>query len=245
MPELQIDELIRPQNIRKLVQKTVDTYPLDWKVVHEALQNAKDAVQKAARPGAIHIVLDVTTQSVRVTDNGCGFPYNIDLLGIGGTDKDEETDWRINGSQGVGIKAVIFSTVRFRLESVHGGKRWEAWIDRASDYLQGLPVTLKITEPVETPNPTGTTVEYRFEGSPVLDFLNSVVNQHLTSVHEHLARDDLARVKLIIEFYFRAYTYAGDVNRLLDGQGVVPMTINVVILATGEVPSALDPVLRD
>ena len=137
MTEIQIDSLIKPQNIRKLLQKTVDTYPLEWKVVHEILQNAKDAIQKRGEAGRIDITLDVSSQSVSVTDNGRGFPFDLDLLGIGGTDKDEESDWRINGNQGVGIKAVIFSTSSFKLNSVTEGMRWQAWIDNANAYLRG------------------------------------------------------------------------------------------------------------
>lgn len=137
MKEIDVDDLISPPNIRKLVQKTVDTYPLDWKVVHEAVQNAKDAIQKTGNPGVIDVVLNVTENRVTVSDNGCGFPYDLDLLGIGGTDKDEEYDWRINGNQGVGIKAVIFSTSSFKLASVVDGRRWEAWIEGANGYLEG------------------------------------------------------------------------------------------------------------
>ncbi len=35
--EIPISSLIDPDNIRRLVKKTVDTYPLEWKVVHETL----------------------------------------------------------------------------------------------------------------------------------------------------------------------------------------------------------------
>lgn len=243
MTELNVDDLIRPQNIRKLIQRTVETYPLDWKVVHEALQNSKDAIQKNGKPGSISVVLNLDKQSVRVSDDGCGFPYDQDLLGIGGTDKDQGSDWRISGNQGVGIKAVIFSTAHFKLDSVRDGKRWEMWIDGARRYLEGRPCTLHITSPTETPAPQGTTVEYSFDDSSVTEFVNSVVEHYYPLVHDHLARDPLGKIKLALEYYFRSYSYAGDVNRLLEFEGVVPIEITVALEGKGPMPSGLDPQL--
>ena len=242
MREVNVNDLIKPPNIRKLIQKTVDTYPLEWKVVHEALQNAKDAIQKREEKGHIEIVLDVSTQSVTVADNGCGFPYDLDLLGIGGTDKDQDYDWRINGNQGVGIKAVIFSTSGFKLDSVRDGKRWQAWIEGAHKYLTEADAEciLKVTDPVETPDPQGTRVEYSFPGDEVTRFVNGILDTHLGAVHESLARDAKDRLSLALEFYFRSQSYAGDVNRLLRLAGIVPMDITVTVLATGELPASLN-----
>jgi len=245
MKEISVDALIRPLNIRKLVQKTVDTYPLDWKVVHEAVQNAKDAIQKSGRPGVIDIALDLGQNRVAVADNGCGFPYDLDLLGIGGTDKDEEDDWRISGNQGVGIKAVMFSSSSFKLDSVVDGTKWQAWIEGANRYLEGEESILKVTEPVETPDPTGTRVEYSFPDASVTRLINSVVSQHYPSVHDHLARDPLEKLKLALEYYFRSFSYAGDVNRLLELEGIVPITINLTITAKGEPPEGLHEPLRE
>lgn len=245
MKEINVDDLISPLNIRKLVQKTVDTYPLDWKVVHEAVQNAKDAIQKTGRPGVIDIALDLAQNRVTVADDGCGFPYDVDLLGIGGTDKDEEYDWRISGNQGVGIKAVIFSSSSFKLDSVVDGTKWQAWIEGANRYLEGEESILKVTEPVETPDPTGTRVEYSFPDGSVTRFVNSVVSQHYPYIHDHLARDPLQKVKLTLEYYFRSFSYAGDVNRLLELEGIVPMSINLTITAKGEPPEGLYEPLRE
>jgi hypothetical protein len=244
MREISVDQLIKPQNIRKLVQKTVDTYPLDWKVVHEAVQNAKDAIQKTGRPGVIGIALDLTENRVTVADDGCGFPYDLDLLGIGGTDKDEEYDWRISGNQGVGIKAVIFSSSSFKLDSVVDGTKWQAWIEGADSYLEGGDPILKVTEPVETPDPTGTRVEYSFPDGSVTTFVNSVVSEHYPYVHDHLARDPLGKVKLTLEYYFRSFSYAGDVNRLLELEGIVPISISLTITARGGPQGGLYEPLR-
>ena len=241
MRELNLDDLIKPPNIRKLIQKTVDTYPLAWKVVHEALQNAKDAIQKRGEKGRIDIVLDVSKQAVSVADNGCGFPYDLDLLGIGGTDKDIEYDPRIDGNQGVGIKAVIFSTVTFRLNSVRDGKRWEAWIENANKYLNegASDCVLQVTDPQDTRDPQGTRVEYTFQGDEVVQFVNEVMDTHLGAVHEHLARDPVSRAQLALEFYFRSQSYAGDVNGLMGLPDIVPIDITVTLTASGDIPPSL------
>ena len=237
MRSIPVDDLIKPANVRKLIQKTVDTYPLAWKVVHEALQNAKDAIQKTGRAGTISITMDVASKTVSVKDDGCGFPYDLDLLGIGGTDKDAVDDWRIGGNQGVGIKAVLFSTSTFKLDAVSEGKRWQAWVDGAKDYLLGEPCSLQVAEPVDTPDKSGTTVEYSFPDDSITQFLNNVITEHYPHVHEHLGRDELERLKLAFEFYLRSYSYAGDVNRLLEADGIVPIRISLTIV--GDVPTDL------
>lgn len=241
--EVHVEELIKPANIRKLVQKTVDTYPLEWKVVQEAVQNAKDAIQKAGKPGTVEITLDVGQQSVTVTDNGCGFPPDLDLLGIGGTDKDDPYEAFISGNQGVGIKAVIFSSSSFKLDSVHGGRRWQAWIDGANRYLTGERPILKITDPVESPDAAGTKVEYSFAEDWVTQFVNDVLTRHVPMVREHLCKDPADKVRLAFEFHFRSFSYAGDVQRLLGYEGIFPITFRISLVATGGPPPSLDSVL--
>lgn len=242
--QVQVEELIRPANIRKLLQKTVDTYPLEWKVVQEALQNAKDAIQKAGRPGTVQIELDVGRESVTVTDDGCGFPPNLDLLGIGGTDKDDPYEPFVSGNQGVGIKAVIFSSNSFKLDSVHKGQRWQAWIEGANRYLTGKRPVLKVTDPVESPDPSGTRVEYSFPENWVTQFVNDVVTSHVPTVREHLCKELADKVRLAFEFHFRSFSYAGDVQALLGCDGVVPTTFRVSVVATGGPSARLDPMLR-
>jgi hypothetical protein len=68
-------------------------------VVHEALQNAKDAVRRTGEAGHIEVELDVGEQSVTVKDSGVGFPPDQSLLCFGGTDKDEDRDWGLNAQQ--------------------------------------------------------------------------------------------------------------------------------------------------
>ena len=90
MTTITFEKLLNVGNLRKLAARTVETYPMAWKVVHEALQNAKDAVRRTGHQGRINILFDVAEQRVTVQDDGVGFPFKMDLLGFGGTDKDTD-----------------------------------------------------------------------------------------------------------------------------------------------------------
>lgn len=240
-------ELTKLENFRKLARRTVETYPDAWKVVHEALQNAKDAIRKSGRGGTIAVELDVSAQTVRVADDGVGFPHDrADLLGFGGTDKDTSGDPGIHGRQGVGLKAVILSTKQFRLESVCGGRHWAATIDDADGMLEGQDPRLQIGEALPAPpgSVTGTTVSYGFRQPLVSDFLREAIEGRLGNVPDALGRTPLDKIRLAVEHYFRSLTYAGDVNALVDG-GSAPMpTVRLAILAAtgtpvGHLPSEL------
>ena len=121
--------------------RTVEAYPPEWLIVHEAIQNARDAIQKCDLPeGLIDVTLDLSDQAVSVRDNGCGFSHDILLLGIGGTDK-ENADWTIQGNQGVGLKAVLLSTSDFKLESVRAKRKWTVTCKEAYEEDFDVPQT--------------------------------------------------------------------------------------------------------
>ena len=151
-----LTELWNATNLRKLAARTVETYPTAWKVVHETLQNAKDAIRRSQRSGTIEILLDLHHQSVTVKDNGTGFPRSDELLGFGGTDKDGDPDWGINGRQGVGLKAVILSTEHFSIDAIHDGNMWSLRIDNADQFIQGSDPTFSIEDRGPTDQPSGT-----------------------------------------------------------------------------------------
>ena len=223
-------DLIDVANIRKLTQKTVSTYPIPWIVIHEALQNAKDAIQRGPRErGTITVTLDLAEQKVSVKDDGAGFPHNKSLLGLGGTDKDTDgvDTLRIHGNQGVGLKVVIFSTIKFRIESVVNGQKWQAWVDNAKTYFDGADVQINITDPVETPEDSGTLVEYQFDSPFVVEFLEAIYAQYFNLVHDDIAPLPLSKLITAIEYYFRSYSYAGDVNRLIGDPVSKPIEINI------------------
>jgi len=240
MSKIPIETLMTADNIRKLAARTVETYPTEWKVVHEALQNAKDAIRRANRAGTVQIELDVVNQTVLVKDDGIGFPYNTDLLGFGGTDKDSDTDWCLNGRQGVGLKAVILSTSTFSLSASSDGKCWQARIDDADKYLEGDNPEFEICEPAPCKDPPGTAVSYSFRGPLVSEVVNAILSEQLPRVHEALASTPRKRIELALESYFRSYTYAGDVNTLLGIGEHKQMAISLAIVANGT-PTGIVP----
>jgi hypothetical protein len=245
MPRFPFRSIIPEENLRKLAGRTVETYPTEWRVVHEALQNAKDAIRRGNRPGTIRIELDVSRQSVTVSDDGIGFPPDRNLLGFGGTDKDDDPDAGIAGRQGVGLKAVILATSAFRLSSVHERQSWTLRIDNADTYLQGADPDFDMSDPVPSEEPPGTQLEYEFRNTPVTEMLTDVLAQHLEDVDDALAVDRLERLKFALEIYFRSYTYAGDVNALL---GVLPgpeIRVVLVIRSTGAPTGQLHSDLAD
>ena len=234
------DELLNANNFRKLAARTTETYPTAWKVVHETLQNAKDAIRRTQKPGVIDILLDVENQSVTVTDTGLGFPRSDELLGFGGTDKDDDSDWCLNGRQGVGLKAVILSTKEFSIDAVNEGRSWSLTIQGADKYIDGGNPTFNIAEHGISEEPTGTRVRYSFREPLVSEFVTEVWTQQQAYVTDHLAESARDQIAVALEAYFRSYSYAGDVNVLL-GLGSIDSTeINVELVSdatpTGNLP---------
>ena len=245
MTTLSFAELLNTNNLRKLAARTVETYPTAWKVVHETLQNAKDAIRRTQQPGTIDIVLNLQRQSVTVTDTGLGFPRDNDLLGFGGTDKDSDADWCLNGRQGVGLKAVILSTSLFSIEAVNQHRKWSLKIRDADKFMQGGDPEFLIIEHGETTEPSGTMIQYSFRDPIVSDFVREVLELQVTNVTPYLATNERDKIAIALESYFRSNTYAGDVNVLL-GIGappLAPVEVNLELVGgpnpTGILPDML------
>ena len=239
MTTFSFDELLNLNNLRKIAARTVETYPNAWKVVHETLQNAKDAIRRSKQSGTISILLDLANQSVTVSDTGLGFPRDNGLLGFGGTDKDGDPDWGLGGRQGVGLKAVILSTKLFTIDAIHEGQKWSLRIENADRFIGGEDPAFTITENGATDEPSGTKVRYSFREPLVSDFLTEVLNQQLPLVTENLANNTRDQITIGLEAYFRSYTYAGDVNALLGIGSPVPIEISLEILAASEATGTL------
>jgi len=237
------------ENNIRLISNTVSTYPKEWIVIHEVLQNAKDAIQKSNKDqGKIQIIFDLSDQRVTVSDNGRGFPYDLSLLGIGGTDKTKD-DWRLAGKIGVGLKAVIFSSKSFWLESVYDCYKWSMKIHDAESYVDGKNVRLFVDEPTNTDEETHTHVSYTFSKPNVSEFLTMLWDEYASRVSNDLAASPLDKLKLAVEWYFRTYSYAGDVNRLLDLSGVKKTTTSITFRLNEEIsdflPSELNALMSD
>jgi hypothetical protein len=243
MPNFPFHELLGKENLRKLAGRTVETYPLEWRVVHEALQNAKDAVVRAGGHGNVDIALDLGLQSVTVEDDGTGFPYDPGLLGFGGTDKDEDPDGALGGRQGVGLKAVILGTKLFELQAIHAGKSWSLRIEDADTFLSGGDPEFEMSEFQPTTSASGTVVSYSFRDDAVSRMITDILNLQYHLIEDALADSRRARLALALETYFRTYSYAGDANALLGLRPPNGINVKLKIRANGEpvghVPSDL------
>ena len=140
--------------IAKLAKKTIDTYQKEWVVVHEALQNALDAIYLSQKPtGIIEIILDVAGNNVQVFDNGVGFPQDRKYLVLGATDKDRYLTTRreVLGNIGVGLKTVLLSSKEFHIESVRDGFKWQITVKDGYKFLLGELDKTIIIEGPKTP----------------------------------------------------------------------------------------------
>lgn len=222
---------ISREQLLKLAARTVETYPPEWLVVNEALQNALDAIQKSdVSKGQVNIILDLSKESVTVEDNGKGFPHDIKLLGMGGTDKDADPDvWKLGGNQGVGIKAVLFCTSYFELESRVSDKLWRITAKDGYKYRSNNGVDLVPSDITESRGENYTKVSYSFPSQAVSEFVQLIYDNYFYRIDDRLADDPVSKFKLAVEYYFRAHSYAGDVNRLLGLAGVKPIKITLTV----------------
>ncbi|HMU47354.1 MAG TPA: ATP-binding protein [Chitinophagaceae bacterium] len=221
---------IQDEFVKNIIKDTIETYSGQWRIVHEAIQNSHDAIQlnDKIKRGFIDIDLYVGTNKIQVRDNGTGISIekfkNVFLLG--GSDKASETTKKIlKGSQGVGIKATLFTSNNFHIETIFNSKTWSVtlkdcykYLDQSFDGDVGEP-TLK-----DTSNATGTLIEYTLNDYSVRDFITEIVEEHFEEVlfnEENLSSIELTpeQLLLILENYFRTKTYIGCVQCLLGTNG--------------------------
>lgn len=238
-----IEDLTTPECIRHILLKTVETYPNEWIVIHEALQNALDAIQLSQKEtGNIQVVIDADKCTVEVTDDGKGFPFDLKLLGFGGTDKDLK-ELSIAGEIGVGIKTIITSSRKFELESVYldgnEKKKWKCIIKEGYKYLEGRSEDINVEylppETVDKREPTYTTVRYTFpNGEHIRALLRELWDQYKNLISDDLAESHIDKFKLAIEHYFRTRGYAANVNNVIGKQTTKPIEIEVRIICGDE-----------
>jgi len=240
MPKRRLVEELSRLSQREIIKKTVETYPPQWIVIQETLQNALDAIQRSGKKqGRVEIVLDIDKKEVQVLDNGIGFPFNLNLLGFGGTDK-TATDATLGGEIGVGLKVVIFSTTELDLKATYidtatgALKDWHASLRDGQRYLNMLvdDVDVNYDEPVNSASTeTSTRLRYSFSDERILQFAESIYNDYMAQklIHDDLASSPLDKFKLAVEHYFRTTGYAANINNLLGVDQTVPTEINLNI----------------
>lgn len=218
-------------NLRNIISKTVETYPDPWIVVHEAIQNGLDAIQRSERTeGSIDVTMDLGKQMVTVRDNGTGFLYDLSLLLYGGTDKAPDSPV-LGGNIGVGIKTVIFSSNYFELSTVTNGYKWGLKVVDAYKYRELDKLIPQINEPIPSKEVSGTTVCYSFLDNKVSEFVRMLYNDYARKVDDKLAEVPEEKFKIGTEYYFRSYSYVGNANRLMGIDECKPTTITLTIVS--------------
>jgi len=235
-----IRDLTSARCLRNLIRASVETYPPDWIIIHEALQNALDAIQRSDKEqGRIEVDMDLDDQLVQVRDNGLGFPFKLELLGFGGSDKDPE-DLKLGGEIGVGIKVVILSSEKFELDSAYNDagslKQWRCKISDGHIYLKGKKESINVShiDPTRTSSAeTYTVVRYKLpsEEEPLSNLITSIYENYIESgfIQDELAKSLTDKLKLAVEHYFRTTGYTANINNVIGVNTTKPIEIIVRI----------------
>lgn len=212
------------------LRQTINAYDHTQVVVGEAIQNALDAiVQAGGGPRRVEVELDLDRKTVRVFDDGIGFPNDPDLLFLGGSTKKSGAK-KLFGLVGVGIKVVLFSSRWFRLRARNSEGHFRYEVRDACEFDREPPPELPVPEhfdPDPSPLPsTGTEVAYAFPDDDRIkgffadvmaraldDSTNSGFAQTLRRAVENGSFD--SRLSALLAAYLRRYTYVGDVRGAL------------------------------
>jgi hypothetical protein len=227
-------------NAKKIATRAIETYPLEWIVIHETLQNSLDAIQKSDKEsGTIRIVLDIDQERVDIWDNGKGFPHDIALLGLGGTDKDDDPESnKLGGNLGVGLKVVILSSKTFETHSIVNNQKWGIRINDGYRFRES-DVIIEVFPEEYYEDENQTSVSYTFPENQVSRFIKLIADRYLNKIHEDLAHDLIDKFKLAVEYHFRVYSYAGNVSRLLGVGGIKPVRISLKIICKSSLQNTL------
>jgi DNA gyrase/topoisomerase IV subunit B len=161
--------------VTTLIRDTIETYPGAWRLVHEAAQNAADAIYRndKIKRGQINIDVHLGTNKVVVSDNGIGIPVaNFDsFFQLGGGDKrDESVRKFLKGSQGVGIKATCFTSTHFKVSTIHEGQAWDFTADnfhRFADPAFGADINPPQPTVANSPSERRSNIHCKITPSPI------------------------------------------------------------------------------
>jgi len=208
-------------HVKMLIKDTIETYSGQWRLIHEAIQNSHDAIQlhNGITQGKINIDLHIGTNKVVVIDNGKGIPIDefATVFTLGGTAKsDPELRKILKGSQGVGIKATVFTSDYFEVETNCAKGKWSKRVEGCWKYLQpdfnddiGEPETQE-----EDLSNFFTKVSYSLKDYSVYDFFQEIIANYCGELDMTEISSEKELLDLL-EMYFRTQTYAGCVQSLL------------------------------
>lgn len=231
VPKKQTVDLLNPidfyrQNYIHQLSQTIAAYSDSMIVIGEALQNAIDAVcgNSDISKGAIDITIDFDSNSITVRDNGIGFPSDLNLLYLGGTQK---VGKQKKGKIGVGIKVVFFSTEYFCIRTKNEMQSWKIEISNAHNFkeLTSLEIPQELpADPTPLTN-NGTEVTYRFKENTdeknrldlfmdemIFKCLPRGVNVDFGNSIQTLNTGYPSPICALIASYMGRFSYAGDVR---------------------------------
>lgn len=254
------------ESIRNQLATAIETYPRDWRLIQEPLQNAIDSFfdmssgtflpPSAGAGPAVEVTLNVDENWVSIRDNGQGIPIDqFKVLFYPYTTKKQRNGDRkyrrvLKGSQGIGLKATIFSSDSFSLSTVHGGMKWEYSREHLCDY-DAAEFDSRFPRPAPAPaaDPSGTLIRLRLKDFTVTEFVQERVNEFATKLQLVLSEDGSSflygsqtlkpRLERILWYYFQTQTYAGDLTRWLGYAPPLPdisLKVNVVAAAGVTIP---------
>ncbi|MHA1331609.1 MAG: ATP-binding protein [Candidatus Hodarchaeales archaeon] len=222
--------------VKMLIKDTIETYSGQWRFIHEAIQNSHDAIQlhDGITQGEITINLHIGTNKVIVIDNGKGIPLKefSTVFTLGGTAK-RDPDMRkiLKGSQGVGIKATVFTSDFFEVETNCSDGSWSKRVEGCWDYLNSN-FNDDIGEPeVRDLNYSKfyTKVSYSLHDYSVHDFFQEIISEYCSELDVEKISSEKELLDLV-ELYFRTKTYLGCVQSLLGNNKLKPIRIKVNII---------------
>lgn len=243
MPSIQ--ELLQEGSadiVRGSIRKIVEIYDIEWIVLHELIQNSIDAIQVNPRvdKGLVNVIVNLDQDMITVHDNGTGFKFDLGLLQPHGTGSEKRLSSRspTKGYQGVGLKAVMYSTVSFLLESQTTSKNWifcsenlRHYIDPSHDFIPEYEIESNDTISDET----FTKITAQFPEGTIGQIINSMnrflgedtVKWKSLYKQEHENGTKVFHNCLLAHFfswYFRSQSYVGCVNSLLNIEVYSPTT---------------------
>lgn len=230
-----IDELHSQQSkaiFRSHLRKIVEIYDQEWRVLHELIQNAVDATQAddTIQEGCVTVNVDFDEDEISVSDNGIGFAHDLNLLTPGGTGKEKRLSSRSpsKGYQGVGLKAVMYSSDRFELTSTTSTEEWTFLAENLRRYVDpGEEIFTpdydeEVTSRDNPPSETGTIVTVKFPEKTVLDTFNNLSRSHTSdsmrwqSLYEGSDDPISDYISHYLNWHFRTKSYLACYNRLLN-----------------------------
>ena len=228
------------ESVRNQLVTAIETYPRDWRLIQEPLQNAIDSffdpTDATYRPPvgdavpSVDVTLNIDENWVSIKDNGLGIPSaQFKLLFYPYATKkrrDGSRSYRraLKGSQGIGLKATVFSSEHFELKTIHQGLEWSYARENLCDYYRP-EFDSRFARPATTNSegPSGTFIKLRLKDYSVADFVKERVSEFATRLQLELTPDGASfsygsqilkpRLERVLWHYFQTQTYAGDLSR--------------------------------